>query len=192
VNTGSLKKTSRIVVIGASAGGIHALKTLLGAFPSNTSHVFVIVLHRLKNVESRLDSLFRHYTDIPIVEVEDKQVIEPNHIYLAPANYHLLFEDNGTFALDVSERINYSRPSIDVSFNSLANIYGKRAIAILLTGANQDGALGLKNVFESGGDCLVQNPDTAQVAIMPRSGLEQVPNAQRLHLEEIAEFIQKL
>ncbi len=188
----SSKKLDNVVVLGASAGGIHALKTLFQHLPQTINYTIVVVLHRLANVESKLSSLLQVYTQIPVVEVGDKEPVESGKIYLAPSNYHLLFDEDLEFSLDSSERVNYSRPSIDVCFTSLANTFGKNATAVLLTGANNDGAVGLKSVFENGGRCIVQNPDSAQVYVMPKSGLTLVPNADVMHLEEIAEFLKNL
>lgn len=192
MNTEFSRKPDKVVALGASAGGIHALKTLFQKLPATINFTLVVVIHRLANVESKLNSLLQIYTEIPVVEVSDKEPIQIGKIYLAPSNYHLLFDEDLEFSLDSSERINYSRPSIDVCFSSLANAFGKKATAILLTGANNDGAMGLKSVSENGGACIVQNPDSAHVSVMPKSGLTLVPNATVLHLEEIAEFLKNL
>jgi two-component system chemotaxis response regulator CheB len=192
VSIRSTKKSSKYIVLGASAGGVHALKTIIKGLSPAFDGALILVMHRLKNVESRLDQLFQSFTQLPVTEVEDKQDILPRNIYLAPANYHLLAEEEGTFALSVSERVNFSRPSIDVTFVSFAEAFGDQVYAILLTGANEDGAAGLRIVREKGGTCVVQHIETAQVAVMPRAGLAAVPDALELHLEEIIDFINRL
>lgn len=188
----STRKPSKYVVLGASAGGVHALKIILKGLSTDFDGAVVLVMHRLKNVESRLDALFQTFTKLPVLEVDDKQEILPATVYLAPSNYHLLTEETGSFALSVSERVNFSRPSIDVTFVSMAEAFGNKVTAVLLTGANEDGARGLSVVEELGGTCIVQNTTTAQVAVMPRAGLAAVPKAKELHLEEIVAYINQL
>lgn len=192
MSTRSSRSPDKIIVLGASAGGVHALKTIVRDLSPGLNHAIILVIHRLKNVNSRLDSLIQGFTELPVSEVEDKEDILGGHIYLCPSNYHLLLEPDYTFSLSVSERVNFSRPSIDVSFVSLAEAFGSAGVAILLTGANADGAQGLYAMRELGGTCVVQNPNTAQVSIMPKAGLEAVPDATVLHLEQIADFINQL
>ncbi len=192
MNTRSFKRPNKVIVIGASAGGVHALKTLVSQLSPDFPHAVIVVLHRLKNVTSRLDVLLQSFTRIPVSEVEDKEDVLAGRLYLCPANYHLLLEPDYTFSLSVSEKVNFSRPSIDVSFVSLAEAFGKKGIGVLLTGANQDGAEGLLALYEKGGRVVIQNPETAQVAVMPKAGVARVPKATVLHLEEIPDFISNL
>ena len=120
-----------------------------------------------------------------VVEVDDKHPIAPGHVYVAPSNYHLLV-DRGFFSLNTDAPVRYSRPSIDVTFASVADEYGRASIGIVLTGANEDGALGLKRISDRGGYTIVQDPETAEGPVMPRAALRMVPRARVLPLERIA------
>ncbi|CCH51548.1 CheB methylesterase [Fibrisoma limi BUZ 3] len=162
---------SAMVVIGGSTGSIDVLLNLLPALRSPLPFALVIVLHRKSTSDTSLADLFALKTSLPLHDVEDKDVILPGHIYLAPADYHLLIEHDGTFSLDDSEKINYSRPSIDVTFESAADVYGPALTGILLSGANADGTAGLKAIQQAGGLTIVQRPDTAQVAYMPQQAI---------------------
>ena len=163
--------SSAMVVIGGSTGSIDVLLNLLPALRPPLSFALVIVLHRKNTPDTSLADLFALKTNLPLHEVEDKDAILPGHIYLAPADYHLLIEHDGTFSLDDSEKINYSRPSIDVTFESAADVYGPALTGILLSGANADGTVGLKAIQRAGGLTIVQRPDTAQVAYMPQQAI---------------------
>lgn len=160
------------IIIGGSAGSITPLLELLGTMKyTNKVSIFVIV-HRLKNQQSNLAHILSAKVEQwRIVESEDKAKIEGGIIYLAPANYHLLFEEQGTLSLDYSELVNFSRPSIDVAFESAADILGESVIAVLLSGANQDGAAGIRKIREAQGLTIVQEPETAENATMPLAGL---------------------
>ena len=158
-----------IVVIGGSSGSIPVLIKLLDAIPAGFSIPVIIVVHRLKNVESDLKAILgSRYT---ITEPEDKEPVMNGHIYLAPQNYHLLIEEDHTFSLDYSELVNFSRPSIDVTFAGVADIYKERAIAIVLSGSNKDGAEGLQAVIAAGGLGVVQDPLSAEYTIMPEAAI---------------------
>jgi two-component system chemotaxis response regulator CheB len=161
----------RVVVLGGSTGSIEVLLDLLPALPSPLPFALVIVLHRKNTGDSTLTTLLSLKTSIPLREVDDKDALLPNAIYVAPADYHLLFEQDGTFSLDDSEKVNFSRPSIDVTFESAADVYGSLLTGILLSGANADGTRGLNAIKNAGGTTVVQRPDTAQVAFMPQQAL---------------------
>ena len=122
-------------------------------------------------------------------EPDDKEVIQPNSIYLAPQNYHLLVEADRSFSLDYSELVNYSRPSIDVTFESLAGVYGSRVLVVLLSGANDDGARGMEAILSNGGQAIVQDPATADYAAMPQAALERNPTALVLSPDGIIQFL---
>ena len=149
----------------------------------------VVVLHRLKNVQSKLEDVLQLSSKIPVKEAEDKQPIKPNTIYLAPGNYHLLVERDHSFSLSVSEKVNFSRPSIDVTFISVGEVYGENALGIVLTGANPDGANGLQFIADNGGEAIVQDITEAQVSVMPQSALMVTPGARELKLQEIGKYI---
>lgn len=174
----------RLVVVGVSAGGLHALRTLVGGLPDDFELPMVIVQHRSKDSEL-LCELLQECSTLGVGEVNDKEEIVPGKVYVAPPDYHLLVED-GHFSLSTDEPVRYSRPSIDVMFESAADAYGMDTVGIVLTGANADGARGLRAIADAGGHCVVQDPETADVRVMPRSALKAVPDACVLPLEEIA------
>lgn len=161
----------KVVIIGGSTGSIEVLLQLLPALQSPLAFSVVIVLHRKNTADSTLANLLSLKTTIPLKEVDDKDIVQPGHIYLAPADYHLLIEMDGSFSLDDSEKVNYSRPSIDVAFESAADVFGPALMGILLSGANADGTNGLKAIKQAGGQVVVQQPETAQVAFMPQQAI---------------------
>lgn len=136
-----------------------------------------------------MDEVLRYSTDLNIREAEDKEPLKNGIIYLAPGNYHMLVERDGHIALSVSERVNFSRPSIDVTFINVAEVYGNKATGIILTGANEDGAYGLSAINRNGGKTIVQKPSEAQVSIMPEAALRLCPSSKQLTLDEIAEYL---
>ncbi len=152
----------------------------------------IVVIHRLKNVTSRLDHVLQHSTKIRIKEAEDKEPILTNTIYLTPSNYHLLVERDHTISLSVSEPVNFSRPSLDVSFYSIGEVYKEKAMGIVLTGANRDGANGLNFIHQNGGETIVQDIDEAHVSVMPHSALTLTPESRQLKLKEIGKYINKM
>jgi chemotaxis protein methyltransferase CheR len=161
---------AKMVIIGGSAGSIDVIVQILQSLPKNFQVPIVLVIHRMKNTASKLDKMLGKKTGIKhIAEPEDKEPIRPGMVYLAPQNYHLLAEADHTFSLDYSEPVNYSRPSIDLSFESFANLYGKATVAIVLSGANTDGAAGLKKVIACGGMAVIQAPETAEYPAMPKA-----------------------
>lgn len=167
-----------IVVIGGSSGSIPVLIKILKAIPLAFNATIVIVVHRLKNVHSDLRNILsdKHI----ITEPEDKEPVMPGRIYLAPQNYHLLFEQDNTFSMDYSETVNFSRPSIDVTFTSAAEMYGDNTTGILLSGANRDGADGMASIIAHGGKGIVQDPISAEYPSMPSAALETAANIQVL------------
>jgi len=182
-----------IILIGGSAGCLPPLIDILQALPNTFSIPIVVVMHRQKNVASSLDKILSGYSPyFNTIEPEDKEVIMPCSIYLAPQNYHLLFEYDNTFSLDYSEPILYSRPAIDVSFESAAAVYGKVALAILLSGANSDGSKGVEGILSCGGTAIVQDPASALYKAMPQAALERNPGAMNLVPENIVSFVIRL
>ena len=175
-----------IVVIGGSAGALGTLLTLLHAQCNPLPYALIIVLHRMKNVPSVLKEILDAETNFPVVEPEDKEEIKKGHIYLAPQNYHLLTEAEGRFALEYSEPVAFSRPSIDVTMETAAWAFEKRVTGIVLSGANNDGTAGLKAILAAGGTGYIQAPITAQYTTMPSDALAGNPGAQALPIEEIA------
>lgn len=180
-----MKPSYDLVVIGGSAGAIQALPLILTQLPASFSLPIVIVLHRLEGSGSYLHQYFKQHCILPVVEVEDKQPLLPGQVYIAPAGYHLLVENEGYFSLSIDPRVNYCRPSIDVLLESAADSYGNRLVGIILTGANTDGSKGLKKVKEAGGLTIVQRPMTAAVDIMPRAAIKATDVDWVLNLEQI-------
>ncbi|HEX2207200.1 MAG TPA: chemotaxis protein CheB [Longimicrobium sp.] len=174
----------RLVVVGASAGGLHALRTIVGGLPEDFGIPVVVVQHRAKESEL-LCELLQECSGLPVAEVNDKQEIGPG-VWVGPPDYHLLLDEDGFFSLSTDEPVRYSRPSIDVMFESAADVFGMDVIGVVLTGANADGARGLRRIADAGGHAVVQDPDTAEVRVMPRSAIKAVPEACVLPLEEIA------
>jgi len=179
-------------VIGVSAGGLHALRTILQALPATFPIPIAIVQHLNAQSESYLVDYLNGLSAIPIKEAEDKETLCPGTVYLAPAGYHLLIEPDGSFSLSVDEKVNYSRPSIDLLFESAAETFGQALIGIVLTGANSDGALGLRAIKQHGGLAIVQNPETANTPYMPRAALNATPVDYIENLEGIASLLRRL
>lgn len=175
-----------LIVVGASWGGLDALTVLVRGLHPDFAVPVVIVQHRGPDAQSLLSDLLQQWTGRKVLEPEDKDPIEPGHIYVAPANYHLLVEAGGHLSLTTEAPVRYSRPSIDVMFGSAAHAYGKRLIGVVLTGANEDGSRGLQCVHDYGGYSVVQDPATAEVATMPAAALRRVPQAVCLPLSDIA------
>jgi two-component system chemotaxis response regulator CheB len=184
-----VKRDFKIIVIGGSAGSLTVLFEVFPALLPNLQSTIILVLHRKNSADSILSDLLATKTKIPTKEIEDKDPILPGNIYLAPADYHLLIEKNYTFSLDDSEKINFSRPSLDVTFESAADIFGPSLIGILLSGANEDGTAGLMAVKQSGGFTVAQKPESAQMPFMPQHAIAHTEIDQILDIKEITNFI---
>jgi two-component system chemotaxis response regulator CheB len=187
-----MTKTCELIVMGGSWGGLNAVTKILEGLPKAFSIPIVIVLHRGKHHQSYLESLLQAKTALRVKETEEKEKILAGYVYLAPANYHLLIEEDRTFSFDLSAPVHYSRPSIDVTFESVAEVFGKRAAGIILTGANQDGATGLQAIAASGGITLVQDPAEAESSVMPQAALDKSPSHSVLSLAQINFFLMEL
>jgi len=174
------------IVIGASVGGVEALSVLLPALPAGFDASILIVLHLPREVPSMLVEIFRHKCALPVREAEDKEPVKPGTVYFAPSDYHLLVDEGPRVALSVDDPVNFSRPSIDVLFESAADIFAERLLGIVLTGASHDGARGLEAVYRAGGMTMVQEPESAQASLMPRSALQHVSVDCVLSLEQMA------
>jgi two-component system chemotaxis response regulator CheB len=180
-----------IVVVGASTGGLSALQVLLSGLPAEFSLPMVIVQHRGKGMETGLCEFLARSGRLLVTEPEDKETMLPGHAYLAPRDYHLLVE-NGTFALSTDAPVGFARPSIDVLFESAADVYHERAIGMILTGANRDGARGLAKIKKHGGLALVEDPDTAVCREMPDAAINLTKVDRILPLQEMAASLHKL
>ena len=159
------------IVVGASAGGVEALLTLLGPLRKGFVLPIIIVLHLPEERRSQLAEVFARRLAMPVEEATDKQDIEAGTVYFATPGYHLSVEQDRSLSLSLEERVHHSRPSIDYLFESAADVYGPKLAAVLLTGANHDGARGLAKVKRHGGLTIVQDPADAQVATMPQAAL---------------------
>lgn len=182
----------RLAVVGGSWGGLDALGRLVALLEPGQSMAVAAALHRAPNgPEGALVSYLRDRTRIPVREAEDKDEIEPGHIYVAPADYHLLVEP-GRFALSIDAPVHHSRPSIDILFESAADAYGATTAAVVLTGANEDGCRGLCEVKRRGGVTLVQDPATAARREMPDAAIATGVVDQILPVEHLAKRINEL
>jgi len=179
----------KVLIIGGSAGSLEVLMRIFPKLAPISSFAIVIVLHRKNTEDSLLEELFALKTQIPVKEVEDKVKLKPGFIYIAPSDYHLLFEKNNLLSLDISEKINYSRPSIDVSFESAAEAYGSSLVGILLSGANSDGTQGLIAIKNAGGTVIVQNPENAVMPFMPQNAISNTTPDWILNENEILQLI---
>jgi two-component system chemotaxis response regulator CheB len=189
---GSLFGRIDAIVIGASAGGIEALMMLLPGLSATLTIPIFIVLHLRRDRPSLLADIFARKCPLPVCEAQDKEPVQPGTVYFAPPDYHLLIDEGPRLALSSDEPLNYSRPSIDVLFESAADFYGQRLLGIILTGANADGAAGLAAVSNAGGITIVQQPHSAQVKSMVVSALNRNPASCVLELEEISALLATL
>jgi two-component system chemotaxis response regulator CheB len=181
-----------LIVIGCSLGGMNALQVILSNLTRDFCVPIAVAQHRHKKSNESLPAYFRRQTDLRVVDAEDKQWIQAGHVYLAPADYHLLIERNGPrgeLSLSVDEAVRYSRPSIDVLFESAADAYKDRVVAVVLTGANDDGSRGAARIKARGGIVIAQEPETAEAPAMPRATIEAVQVDRILRLEDIAPFL---
>jgi two-component system, chemotaxis family, protein-glutamate methylesterase/glutaminase len=174
----------RLVVIGASWGGLAALTTLFSSMPDHFAFPVVVVQHRSRHADNLLALLLQDVTALRVVDVEDKEPLESDSVYVAPANYHLLV-DGDHLSLTTDPLVRFSRPSIDVTFMSAADAYRKGTIGVILTGANDDGSRGLRHIVDLGGTAIVQDPATAESAAMPSAAVKAVPQAEVLELSRI-------
>lgn len=159
------------IVIGASAGGLFAMTSILKPLPATYPVPLIVVQHRAKDERSLLEEVLQQKCTIGIKQADEKEMIRPGFVYFAPPNYHLLVESNGTFSLSYDVPVNYSRPSIDVLFETAADVYKQRLLGIILTGANKDGAAGMKKIRKLGGTTIAQDPGTADYPEMPQSAI---------------------
>lgn len=179
-------------VIGCSAGGLHALQQILRPLPADLDIAIVIVSHTPADGANLLPHLLGRECRLPVREAEERQPIRPRHVYVAPPNYHLLIEPDRTFALSVDPKVCNVRPAVDLLFISAADAYRHRLAAVVLTGANSDGANGLRAVAAAGGACFVQDPESAVAESMPQAAIAAVPGAQVLSLAAIPPRLLKL
>ena len=180
------------IVIGVSSGGMNAMKVMFYLLPKDFSTPVIIVQHISAHSDSQWIKLLNDKSNLPIKEADEKEKIENGKVYIAPPNYHLLIEKDRTFSLTIDERVNYSRPSIDVLFESAAEAYTNKLIGVILTGSNNDGTNGIIRVKECGGLIIIQNPETAESAFMPKSAIAAIKPDYVLPLDGIADLLIKI
>lgn len=178
-----------LVVIGASAGGVAALLSLLSPLPAGYALPIVAVLHLLPRHKSRLDHVLAHRLALPVREPEDKEPIRAGTVYVASADYHLLVEGDRSFAFSSEAPVSFARPSIDVLMASAADAYGPALAGVLLTGANMDGAEGMAAIHARGGVTLVQHPGDAAVPTMPEAAIARCRPDHVLPLKDMPQML---
>ena len=181
----------RIVAVGASLGGLEAVQTLLGGLPASFSCPLAIVQHRGPQIDGHLVDLLNRHSALPVVEPDDKAVLESGHVYLAPPGYHMIIEF-GFLSLSLDAPVLFARPSIDVLLESAADSYGDAAVAVVLTGSNDDGASGAAAVKRAGGRVVVQDPTTARAPAGPLAVLARTPVDAVVHIEALAAHLTAL
>lgn len=180
------------IVMGASAGGLEALQTILAALPAHFPVPVVIVQHLSPQSENILTEVLNRQCRLKVKEAEEKERPRAGIVYIAPPDYHLMIEADRTLSLSREERVNFSRPAIDVLFETAAEAYGDKLIGVVLTGANADGSLGLQAIKKFGGTCVVQDPRTAVAPRMPTAAIESTKVDYVVPLMEIASLIKGL
>jgi len=186
------RRCYRAVAVGASAGGLQALTIILGELAADFALPILVVQHLHASDDGRFAAHLGELTTLTVVEPGDKDPILPGQVYVAPANYHMLVERDETIALSIDERVNHSRPSIDVLFESAAHAFGARLIAVILSGASHDGALGMRTVKALGGLTIAQDPASAEHPVMPQAAIDVARIETVLAPHGIAEKLSKL
>lgn len=183
---------AEVLLLGCSAGGFSLVYDLLLSVPANFPLPIIVVIHRSRKHKSSLESLLRKKAYVHVNIAGDQEMIKSSVIYFAPSDYHLLVEPNGTLTLDSSEPLFFCRPSIDVTFESFADVYKDKTIGILMSGANEDGANGIAYIERVGGLAIVQNPDEAEVRTMPEAAISRSKAVHILTNEEIFGLISQI
>lgn len=182
----------KALVIGGSAGSLEVLLKVIPDLRLDLQFPIIIVVHRKQGADFLLKDLLSSKTELLVKEIEEKEEIKSATIYIAPSDYHLLIEHDHTFSFDYSEKVNYSRPSIDVTFQSAAEVYTESLACLLLSGSNADGVNGLKTVKNFGGVALAQDPQTASVGYMPEQAILKVEIDRVLTINDMANYINSL
>ncbi|MCJ7523640.1 MAG: chemotaxis protein CheB [Candidatus Aminicenantes bacterium] len=182
----------KAVVIGGSTGGSEALDVILAALPKDFALPILAVQHLHPSDDGSFACNLDRVTQLPVLEPHDKERIEQGRVYTAPANYHMLVERDGTIGLSVDARVNYSRPSIDVLFESAALTWGEALVAVILSGTNADGAKGMRAVKAAGGLTIAQDPASAKYPVMPQAAIEAEAVDEVLRAEEIGRLLAEL
>ena len=181
-----------IIVIGGSAGAYELIVEILDHLPAAFTDAIVIVLHRNSKYETKIESSLSKRLNRNVISVRDKLPILGNHIYFAPPGYHTLVEPDWIFSLDISDPVQFSRPSIDVFFESVAAVYGEHATAFLLSGANNDGSEGMKTLIQHGATCYAQCPEEAVIETMPRAAIQASKKVIVVSNQQIIDYFSQL
>jgi two-component system chemotaxis response regulator CheB len=182
----------KAIVAGASAGGLFAISYLIERLPQNYPVPIIIVQHRVKDQRDLLEEVLQNKSRIKIKQADEKEKIEPNIVYIAPPDYHLLIESDETFSLSADDPVRFARPSIDVLFESAAKVFMNTLVGIILTGANSDGAAGIVAVKKYGGLTIAQDPAEAKFPFMPTAAIETNEVKYTWKLSEIQNFLLKI
>jgi two-component system, chemotaxis family, protein-glutamate methylesterase/glutaminase len=180
------------IAIGCSAGGLDALKVLLGGLDPGLRQAVLVCCHSGSDTVELLCEVLQRVCTLPVTEAAERHTARPGTIHLAPSGYHLLVEKDGHFALSVDPRVQYARPSIDVMFCSAAEVWHEKLIGVVLTGGNADGASGLHRIRELGGTAIVQSPSNAEMPTMPQAALDTAGADYCVDLSDIAPLINRL
>lgn len=182
----------KAVVIGGSAGSFQGIVRILSALPADFQLPVIMALHRLKHVRHGFVEALSLKSAMPVIEPEDKDNVKKSVVYLAPANYHLSVELGHCFSLTTEEMVNNSRPAIDITLSTAAYVYRNKLVGILLSGANRDGGLGMKNIHDKGGLTIVQEPSECMIDTMPKAALSLTTIDHVLSVDGIIEFLKEL
>jgi two-component system chemotaxis response regulator CheB len=182
-------KSYDAIVIGASAGGLYVIIRILKLLPANFNKPVIVVQHRSRDERTLLEDVLQQKCQVKIKQADEKELIKPGTVYFAPPDYHLLIERDGTFSLSCDAPVNYSRPSIDVLFETAADVYKEKLLAIILTGANKDGSYGIKKIAGMGGTTIAQAPETADYPEMPKAAIRTGYVQQVLDPEAIGQYL---
>ena len=182
----------QLIAIGCSMGGMAAMEQIFGVLPAQFPVPIVVAQHRYRTSGEALPNFLRRHSKLNVVDADDKQWIKPGNVYLAPADYHLMVDDGGELSLSVDAAVAYSRPSIDVLFESAADAYREGLVGVVLTGANADGARGAHRIKQRGGFVVVQDPETAESPKMPQSAIAAARVDRILPLNRIGPFLVEL
>jgi two-component system, chemotaxis family, protein-glutamate methylesterase/glutaminase len=187
-----MRSDFKMIIMGGSAGSLQVILKVLEYIKPGFTIPILLVLHRNSSYPSPLEELIVQRTVLKVREIEEKDPIDKGYVYICPPDYHVLIEKEKTFSLDDSEKVNYSRPSIDVVFKSASDAYGANLICILLSGANADGADGLRYTKNNGGLTIIQDPEEAEVPFMPQEALKRLKADYVLDSNQITGFLNSL
>lgn len=183
------QKSYDAIVAGASAGGLYVMIRILKLLPADFNKPVIVVQHRSRDERSLLEEVLQQKCKVRIKQADEKELIQPGIVYFAPPDYHLLIENDSTFSLSCDPPLNYSRPSIDVLFETAADVFKEKLLGIILTGANKDGSYGIQKIAGMGGTTIAQSPETADFPEMPKSAISTGYVHHVLDPEAIGQFL---